>query len=116
MKLIKAYVRVVMVDEVIGALEKINVPGVTAIDVRSLGKEINSEDIKYSTEYGSGYATMVKLEIICPEEKVEEIINVLKKKAQTGRKGDGLIAISPIEDVIHIRTGKRGKSLLTNEE
>lgn len=59
---------------------------------------------------------MVKLEIICPEERLEEIVGVIIEKAHTGRKGDGLIAISPIEDVIHIRTGKRGKLLLTNEE
>ncbi len=116
MKLIKAYVRVVIVDEVLEALEEIKVPGITAIDIRALSKDISSEELKYSAEYGSGYETMVKLEIICPEERVEEIVRVIKEKAHTGRKGDGLIAISPIEDVIHIRTGNRGKTLLTNEE
>lgn len=116
MKLIKAYVRVVMVDGVIEALERANVPGITAIDIRALGREIESEEIKYSTEYGSAYKDMVKLEIICPEERVEEILQIIRKKAYTGRKGDGVIAVSPIEDILHIRTGKRGKTLLTDEK
>lgn len=115
MKLVKAYVRVNMVDEVMEALEKINVPGITAIDIRALGKDVDAEDFKYSTEYGSAYETMVKLEIICPEERVEDIVGVIRKTAHTGRKGDGLIAVSSIEDLIHIRTGKRGKAILLDE-
>jgi|Deesub1362B_J571_1020462.scaffolds.fasta_scaffold00035_62 nitrogen regulatory protein P-II 1 len=110
MKLIKAYVRVIMIDEVIKALEKIKAPRITAIDVRAMGKEIDPKDFKISMEYGTTYTTMVKLEIVCPDEKVEEIVKTIQKNARTGKKGDGIIVISPVEDVIRIRTGERGKN------
>jgi nitrogen regulatory protein PII len=109
MKLIKAYVRVIMVDEVISALEKIKAPRITAIDIRALGREIDPKDFKISMEYGTTYTTMVKLEIVCPDERVEEIVQVIQENARTGRKGDGIIVISPVEEVIRIRTGERGK-------
>jgi nitrogen regulatory protein P-II 1 len=109
MKLIKAYVRVIMVDEVISALEKIKAPRLTAIDIRALGKEIDPKDFKLSMKYGTTYTPMVKLEIICPDKRVEEIVKVIQEKARTGRKGDGIIAISSIEEVIRIRTGERGE-------
>ncbi|MFQ6082059.1 MAG: P-II family nitrogen regulator [Candidatus Aminicenantia bacterium] len=109
MKLIKAYVRVIMVDEVISALGKLKAPRLTAIDIRALGREIDPKDFKISMEYGTTYTTMVKLEIVCPDERVEEIVKVIQEKAHTGRKGDGIITISPVEEVIRIRTGERGE-------
>ncbi len=109
MKLIKAYVRTFMVDNVIHALKEMGAPRLTAIDVRAVGDEIAPEQLNISTELGSTYTNMVKLELVCTEKCTEEAIEIIQKKARTGRKGDGIIIVSPIEEVIRIRTGERGE-------
>lgn len=107
MKLIKAYVRTFMADDVIHALKEIGAPRLTAIDVRALGDEIAPEQLDISAELGSTYTTMVKLELVCNERCVKKAIKVIQEKARTGRKGDGIIVVSPIEEFINIRTGEK---------
>ena len=106
MKLIKAYIRTYMADKVIHALEEIGAPRLTAIDIRALGDEINPKHLEISSEHVGTYTTMVKLEIVCAANKVEKTVNTILKNARTNYKGDGIIIISPVEEVIKIRTGK----------
>ena len=109
MKLLKAYVRTFMADKVLGALKELKAPRISAIDVKALGDEINPDQLEISAELGSTYTTMVKIELICTDECVNKIKMIILKNAQTGHKGDGLIAISPVEEAINIRTGKNEK-------
>jgi len=106
MKLIKAYVRTFMADKVINALKELKAPRFSAIDVKALGDEIQPDQLEISAELGSTYTTMVKIEIICPNEYVKRIKETILKQARTGHKGDGLIAISPVDEAVSIRTGK----------
>jgi nitrogen regulatory protein P-II 1 len=108
MKLLKAYVRTFMADAVINALKELKSPRISAIDVKALGDEIDPNELEISAELGSTYTTMVKIELICTDECVERVKEVILKQARTGHKGDGLIAISPVEEAISIRTGKNG--------
>jgi len=108
MKLVKAYVRTFMADEVINALKELRAPRISAIDVKALGDEVRPEQLEISTELGSTYTTMIKIELICTDECVEIVKKTILKYARTGYKGDGLIAISPVEEAISIRTGKNG--------
>lgn len=107
MKLIKAYVRTIMVDKVIHALEKVGAPRMTAIDVRAIGDEVYDADCCVSVEYGTTYSEMVKLEIISPDKDVKKFVKIIEKTAKTGKMGDGIISVSPVEEVIRIRTGER---------
>lgn len=106
MKLVEAYVRTFMADGVIDALKELKAPRMSAMDVKALGDEISTDQLKISAELGSTYTTMVKIEIICPDEQVERIKEIILKHARTGYKGDGLIAISLVDEAINIRTGK----------
>lgn len=108
MKLVKAYVRTFMADEVINALKELKAPRISAIDVKALGDEIDPDQLEISADLGSTYTTMVKIELICRDENVERVKELILKHARTGYKGDGLIAISPVEEAISIRTGKEG--------
>jgi len=112
MKLIRAYVRIFMVEDVVHALEEAGAPGITAIAIREMGREVDKQDFRVSSEYGTTYTPMVELEIVCPDEEVHKLVEIIQKKAQTGRKGDGLIFISPVEEAFRIRTGERGRSVL----
>jgi nitrogen regulatory protein P-II 1 len=108
MKLVKAYVRTFMADEVVNALKELKAPRISAIDVKALGDEIRPDQLEISAELGSTYTTMVKIELICTDECVERVKETILKHARTGYKGDGLITVSPVEEALSIRTGKRG--------
>lgn len=112
MKLITAYIRRFLADDVINALKDLKIPRFSAIDVKTVGDEIPPGKLKISAELGSTYTTMVKLEIICPDGCVERIEETIFKHARTGHKGDGLIAVYPVEEAISIRTGKEEEFLL----
>ncbi len=112
MKLVTAYVRTFMADEVINALKELKAPRFSAIDVKTLGDEINQDEFELSSELGSTYTKMVKIELICGDECVERIKETILKNAKTGYKGDGLIAVSGVEEAVSIRTGKREEFLL----
>lgn len=108
MKLVKAYIRTFLAENVINALKELNAPRLTTIDVKALGDEVDPSDLKISAELGSSYTTMVKLELICSDDCIERVKETILKHAQTGYKGDGLIAVSPVDEAISIRTGEKG--------
>ena len=107
MKEIKAYVRRFIVEDVIRALRKAGAHRLAAIDVEGLADELVGQEQEISSELGSTYTPMVKLELICDKKDVERFVNEIRKVAGTGRKGDGIIAVSSLDDVRGIRTGKR---------
>lgn len=113
MKEVKAYVRVFKVDDAIHALEAIDAPRLTAIDVRALGHEVDEEDFHVSLEYGTTYTTMVKIEVICSDRQVAEIVDTIRRVSRTGRRGDGVIAVSEVGELVGIRTGEEGEAALT---
>lgn len=108
MKLIKAYIRTYMADKVIHTLKKINAPRLTAIDIRGMGDEVDPEHLEVSAQHAGTYTKMVKLELVCKNREVQELVNLIRKNAKTGYRGDGIIVISPVENVISIRTGEAG--------
>lgn len=112
MKLIKAYIRILVVDDVIHALEKVNITRINVIDVREMGRSIDSHSFRYSMEYTTTYTPVAKIEIVCKDEEVNQIVKVIEKNAHTGRKGDGIIFVSQVEEAHHIRTGKKGEKFL----
>ncbi|MFQ6070302.1 MAG: P-II family nitrogen regulator [Candidatus Aminicenantales bacterium] len=110
MKEVKAYVRSRKAEEVIRALEDAGISGMTLIDVMALGNiGVDPKDYKYSIEYVKKYSKVAKLEIICRDENVHKIIEIIRQKAYTGSRGDGMIFVSPVEIGIKIRTGAIGE-------
>jgi nitrogen regulatory protein P-II 1 len=107
MKLVKAYVRDFIINKVITALKALKAPRMTIMDAKALGDEIGHEMLDISAKVGSTYTKMVKIELICTDACVNRVKNTIIAAARTGHKGDGLIAISPVEEAISIRTGKK---------
>lgn len=106
MKLIKAYIRTNMIDKVIQALEAGGFTDLTIIDVRAIRGGIDPKDLEYSVELAERYMSVAKLEIVLQDEHVELAKEAILKTARTGRTGDGLLFVSPVDEAIHIRTGK----------
>jgi len=107
MKLIKAYIRTNMINRVIEALEAGGFTDMTLIDVKAIRTGIDPKDLDFSVEIAERYMNVAKLEIVLEDEHVELAKETILKTARTGRKGDGLVYVSPIDEAIHIRTGKR---------
>ena len=112
MKEIKAYIRVNMIDKVIRALEGAGVSNMTVIAVRALWQDIRPEDLQYSLELAKKYMDVAKLELVTRDKDVPQLVTLIVEAARTGRSGDGLIYVSPVEDAVHIRTGTQGEEAL----
>ena len=106
MKLIKAYIRTNMIDKVIHALEEAGFTDMTLIDVKAIRRGIDPAQLEYSIEIARRYMNVAKLEIVLEDKDAERAKEIIVKSARTGRKGDGFLQISPVDEAIHIRTGK----------
>ncbi len=112
MKAIKAYIRCQKAERVIEALEAIGVNSVTLIDVMGVGVLADPKQSKYSIKCVQKYSEVGKIEVVCSDERVHEIVETIRKTAYTGMKGDGMIFVTPVEMAVKIRTGAIGEEAL----
>ena len=112
MKKIEAIIKPFKLDEVKDELNKIGVLGLTVSEVKGYGRQKGHTELYRGAEYAIDFLPKIKIEIVITDELVDEVIDVIKKKAQTGRIGDGKIFISNIEETVRIRTGETGKKAI----
>lgn len=108
MKEIVAIIRPDKLEDVKKSLEEIGCNGVTVIEVKGRGRQLGVTESYRGSDYRIDLLPKTRLEIIVNDADVEKITEAIVKTAQTGDIGDGKIFISPVEDVIRIRTGERG--------
>jgi len=106
---VKAIIQPFQLNDVIEALQEIEeLPGVTVSDVRGFGRA-RAKNAKDKIIDGSiEYARKVKLEIVIPENLLNQVLQAVLAHARTGNPGDGKIFISKVIDVVRIRSGERG--------
>jgi len=109
MKKIEATIRQATLDTVVEALVRIGVTGMTLAHVRGSGRQKGHCELYRGPDYRVDLLPKVKLEVLVPDELVEEIIGMLQAAACTGRVGDGKIFVESVEEVVRIRTGECGK-------
>jgi nitrogen regulatory protein P-II 2 len=107
MKLIKAIVRPNKVDEVKGALEKIQIAGMTVTEVRGHGKQKGHTAIYRGQEYNVSLLPKMEIEVVIPDAMVAEAVKAITEAARTGEIGDGRIFVIPVGESYKIRTGER---------
>lgn len=112
MKKIEAIIKPFKVDEVKNALTKIGVQGMTITEVIGFGRQKGHTESYRGTEYTIDLLPKSKIEIIVTDEVVQQVIESIERAAKTGKIGDGKIFVSPVEEVIRIRTGERGKDAI----
>jgi len=112
MKKLEAVIQPHKLDEVKDALTGIGVEGITVSEVRGHGRQKGHTEVYRGHEYKIDLLPKVKLEMIVPEARAEQVIETLSKAARSGRIGDGKIFISSIEDAVRIRNGDRGETAL----
>jgi len=108
MKKVECIIRPFKLDEVREALMEVGVQGMTVSEVRGFGRQRGHKEIYRGSEYTIEFVPKLKLEIVVNEDIVEEVIETVLKVASTGKIGDGKIFVTPVDEVIRIRTGERG--------
>ena len=110
MKLVTAIIKPFKVEELRTALDKIGVTGMTMTEVKGFGRQKGHTELYRGSEYTIDFLPKIKIEIAISDDLVEQAKDVIVEAASTGKIGDGKIFVSPIEEVVRIRTGE------TNEE
>ncbi len=108
MKKIEAVIKPFKLDEVKEALHEVGVKGITVTEAKGFGRQKGHTELYRGAEYVVDFLPKVKLEIIIEDSQVERAVEAIQTAAKTGRIGDGKIFVSPVEEVIRIRTGERG--------
>jgi nitrogen regulatory protein P-II 1 len=112
MKKIEAVIKPFKLDEVKDALNAIGVQGITVTEVKGFGRQKGHTELYRGAEYVVDFLPKVKLEIIAADSLVPKIIGTIETTAKTGRIGDGKIFVTPVDEVIRIRTGERGEAAI----
>lgn len=112
MKLITAIIKPFKLDDVREALSEIGVQGITVTEVKGFGRQKGHTELYRGAEYVVDFLPKVKLEIAVAADMAEKVIEAIRNAANTGKIGDGKIFVSPVEQVIRIRTGEAGAEAL----
>ncbi len=112
MKKIEAIVKPFKLDDVKEALNEIGIQGMTISEVKGYGRQKGHKEIYRGAEYVVDFIPKVKIEIIVDSERADQVVETIQKSANTGKIGDGKIFIFPVEEVIRVRTGEKGKDAI----
>lgn len=110
MKQIIAIIKPFKLDEVKTALQEAGVQGMTVSEVKGFGRQKGHTELYRGAEYVVDFLPKIQISIITKDEEVQKVVEAIQKSAKTGRIGDGKIFITPVEEVIRIRTGETGSS------
>ncbi len=112
MKKIEAIIKPFKLDEVKEALHEVGVQGMTVTEVRGFGRQKGHTELYRGAEYVVDFLPKVKIEVVVEKGQVDDVIAAIERAAKTGRIGDGKIFVLPVENVIRVRTGDRGKAAI----
>jgi|TARA_R110001592_G_scaffold93168_1_gene270757 nitrogen regulatory protein P-II 2 len=108
MKLVTAIIKPFKLDDVREALSEIGVQGITVTEVKGFGRQKGHTELYRGAEYVVDFLPKVKVEVAIGTDLLDQVIDAISKAAHTGKIGDGKIFVSPLEQVIRIRTGETG--------
>ncbi|WP_136254807.1 P-II family nitrogen regulator [Onishia niordana] len=109
MKLVTAIIKPFKLDDVRESLSEIGVQGITVTEVKGFGRQKGHTELYRGAEYVVDFLPKVKLEVAVEDAMAEQVIDSITQVANTGKIGDGKIFVSPLEQVIRIRTGETDK-------
>ena len=112
MKLITAIIKPFKLDDVREALSETGIQGITVTEVKGFGRQKGHTELYRGAEYVVDFLPKVKIEVAVADGVVEQTIEAVTKAANTGKIGDGKVFVSPLEQVIRIRTGETGEEAI----
>ena len=112
MKIISAIIKPFKLDDVRQALGEIGVQGLTVSEVKGFGRQKGHTELYRGAEYVVDFLPKVKLEVAIDDELLDQVVEAIQSSANTGKIGDGKIFVTPLEQVVRIRTGESGPAAL----
>ena len=112
MKLLTAIIKPFKMDDVRAALSDIGVQGMTVTEVKGFGRQRGHTELYRGAEYVVDFLPKLKLEVAVGDDQVDATIDAIIQAANTGKIGDGKIFVSPLEQLIRIRTGETGEEAI----
>ena len=112
MKMVVAIIKPFKLDDVREALTEVGMTGITVTEVKGFGRQKGHTELYRGAEYVVDFLPKVKIEIAVIDERVDAVVDAVRKAANTGRIGDGKIFVYNLEQVVRIRTGETGKEAL----
>ncbi|QJQ95486.1 MULTISPECIES: P-II family nitrogen regulator [Halomonadaceae] len=108
MKLVTAIIKPFKLDDVREALADNGVQGITVTEVKGFGRQKGHTELYRGAEYVVDFLPKVKVEVAVDDSRLESVLDAIRTAANSGKIGDGKLFVTPLEDVIRIRTGERG--------
>jgi|TARA_B100001105_G_C22351188_1_gene425765 nitrogen regulatory protein PII len=112
MKMITAIIRPHKYNDVRDALIDIGIEGLSATEIKGFGRQRGQTEIYRGSEYKTTEIPKIKIDLVVAAERLEQVIEIIKKTSETGKVGDGKIFISDIDRAIRIRTGETQEEAL----
>ena len=112
MKLVTAIIKPYKLDDVKEALKAAGVVGITVSEVRGFGRQGGHSETYRGAEYKIDFVPKVKLEILIDDDDSVKVVDAVLASAATGEIGDGKLWVSPVDEVVRIRTAERGTDAL----
>ncbi len=112
MKKVEAIIKPFKLDEVKKALMEVGVAGLTVTEVKGFGRQKGHSELYRGAEYVVEFLPKVKVEIAVPSAMAGRVVDAIARAARTDKIGDGKIFVTPLEEVVRIRTGEKGEDAL----
>ncbi len=112
MRKVEAIIKPFKLDEVKEALNEIGIQGITVSEVKGFGRQKGHTELYRGAEYVVDFIPKIKMEIIVRDDLAATVVEPIAEAARTGRIGDGKIFVTPVDEVVRIRTGERGDDAL----
>jgi nitrogen regulatory protein P-II 1 len=107
-KLVTAVVKPFKLEDVKTALSTLGVAGLTVSEVQGYGRQKGHTEVYRGAEYTVDFVPKVRIEVLVDGVDVDRVVDALVEAARTGKIGDGKVWVTPVDEVIRVRTGERG--------
>jgi len=112
MKRIEAIIKPFTLDAVRAELEAVGITGLTTYEVKGFGRQKGRTELYRGAEYIIDFKPKIKIELVVHDDLADAVVQAILRRARTGRIGDGKIYVSPVVDVIRIRTHEHGEAAI----
>jgi len=112
MKKVEAIIKPYKLDEVKNRLRELGVQGMTINEVKGFGRTGGKQEVYRGSAYVVDFVPKVCVEIVVPDDLLNQVVEAILQTARTGKIGDGKIFVTPVDDVLRIRTGEKGEDAI----
>ncbi|MGH9030275.1 MAG: P-II family nitrogen regulator [Acidimicrobiales bacterium] len=112
MKLIVAVLKPFKLDDVKESLKTLGVSGMTLTEAQGFGRQRGHTEVYRGAEYEVDFVPKLRVEVLVDDAQTDEVVDAIVRSAATGKIGDGKVWVVPIDSVVRVRTGERGKDAL----